>query len=54
MEFIRGITDYLNNSQFIDPEKRNLIIFDDPITEATRDQKIADLFTKGCPVNEGR
>ena len=47
MEFIRGIPDYLNNSQLIDPSKRNLIIFYDLKTEAKCDQRIADLFTKG-------
>ena len=31
----------------MDPSKRNLIIFDDLMTEAKCDQRIADLFTKG-------
>ena len=39
--------DYLDNAQFIDPSKRNLIIFDDLMTKAKCDQRIADLFTKG-------
>ena len=43
----RIIQDYLNNSQIIDPEKRNLIIFDDLTTEAKCDQRVASLFTKG-------
>ena len=47
IEFIRGIPDYLDNAQFTDPSKRNLIIFDDLMTEAKCDQRIADLFTKG-------
>ena len=47
IEFIRGIPDYLDSAQFIDPSKRNLIIFDDLMTEAKCDQRIADLFTKG-------
>ena len=42
-----GIPDYLDSSQFIDPSRRNLIIFDDLITEEKCDQRIADLFTKG-------
>ena len=46
-QFIRGIPDYLDNAQFIDPSKRNLIIFDDLMTEAKCDQRIADLFMKG-------
>ena len=47
IEFIPGIPDYLDNSQFIDPSKRNLIIFYDLMTKAKCDQRIADLFTKG-------
>ena len=47
IEFVHGIPDYLNSPQFINPGKRNLIIFDDLMTEAKCDQKIADLFTKG-------
>ena len=41
------IPDYLNSPQFINPGKHNLIIFDDLMTEAKCDQRIADLFTKG-------
>ena len=37
----------LNSPQFINPGKRNLIIFDDLMTEAKCDQRIADLLTKG-------
>ena len=47
IEFVHGIPDYLHSSQFISPEKRNLIILDDLMTEAKCDQRIADLFTKG-------
>ena len=43
---MHGIPDYLNNPQFINPGKGNLIIFDDLMTEAKCDQRIADLFTK--------
>ena len=45
IEFVNGI--YLNSPQFTNPGKRNLIIFDDLMTEAKCDQRIADLFTKG-------
>ena len=44
IEFIRGIPDYLDNAQFMDPSKRNLIIFDDlrrfqnPIRQENVDQ----------------
>ena len=44
---MHGIPDYLNSPQFINPGKQNLIIFDDLMTEAKGDQRIADLFTKG-------
>ena len=44
---MHGIPDYLNSPQFINPGKQNLIIFDDLMTEAKCDQRIADLFTKG-------
>ena len=47
IEFVHGIPDYLNSSQYIDVSKRNLLIFDDLKTEAKCDQRIADLFTKG-------
>ncbi|MES9951128.1 MAG: hypothetical protein ABW118_19390, partial [Candidatus Thiodiazotropha sp.] len=47
IEFVHGIPEYLNSSQYINPGQRNLIIFDDLMTEAKCDQRIADLFTKG-------
>ena len=47
IEFVHGIPDYLNSPQFINPGKRNLIFFDDLMTEAKCDERIADLFTKG-------
>ena len=43
---MHDIPDYLHSSQFISPDKRNLIILDDLMTEAKCDQRIADLFTK--------
>ena len=47
IEFVHGIPDYLKGSQFTNPGKRNLIIFDDLMTETKCDQRIADHFTKG-------
>ena len=44
---MHSIPDDINSPQFINPGKRNLIIFDDLMTEAKCDQRIADLFTKG-------
>ena len=34
IESMHGIPNYLDNSKFIDPGKRNLNSFDDPMTEA--------------------
>ena len=47
IEFVKGIPDHLNNQHYINVDKRNLLVFDDLMTEAKCDQKIADLFTKG-------
>ena len=47
IEFVNGIPDHLNNQHYINVGKRNLLVFDDPMTEAKCDQRIADLFTKG-------
>ena len=44
---MHGIPDYLNSPQFINLGKRNLIIFDDLMTEAKCDQRITNFFTKG-------
>ena len=46
IEFVHGIPKYLNNFQFINPSLRNLIVFDDLMTEAKCDQRIADIFTR--------
>ena len=47
IEFVNGIPDYLNDQHYIDVSKRNVLVFDDLMTEAKCDQRIADLFTKG-------
>ena len=47
IEFVNGIPDHLNDQHYINVGKRNLLVFDDLMTEAKRDQRIADLFTKG-------
>ena len=44
---MNGIPDHLNDQHYIDVSKRNVLVFDDLMTEAKRDQRIADLFTKG-------
>ena len=47
IEFVNGIPDHLNDQNYIDVSKRNVLVFDDLMTEAKCDQRIADLFTKG-------
>ena len=47
IEFVNGIPDNLNDQHYIDVSKRNILVFDDMMTEAKCDQRIADLFTKG-------
>ena len=44
---MNGILDHLNDQHYIDLSKRNVPVFDDLMTEAKCDQRIADLFTKG-------
>ena len=45
--FVNGIPDHLNDQHYIDVSKRNVLLFDDLMTEAKCDQRIANLFTKG-------
>ena len=47
IKFIRGIPHQLSEETFLDTDQRNLIVFDDLMSEAKCDQRIADLFTKG-------
>ena len=47
-EFVNGIPDHLNNQHYINVGKRNVLVFDDLMTEAKCGQRIADLLTKGC------
>ena len=42
-----GIPDYLDDHHYINDRKRNIHVFDDLMTEAKCDQRIAVLFTKG-------
>ena len=48
IEFIKGIPEQLEEDEFINPHKTNLILFDDVISDALEDKRIGDLFTKGC------
>ena len=47
IEFINGIPADLGQPDFIDTSEWNLIVFDDLMTDAKCDQRVADLFTKG-------
>ena len=47
IEFIKGIPWNLDEESFLDARVRNLIVIDDLMTQATKDSKICDLFTKG-------
>ena len=47
IEFINGIPHQLSEETFLDTDKRSLIVFDDIMSEAKCDQRIADLFSKG-------
>ena len=47
IELVNGISDHLNDQHYINVSKRNILVFDDLMTEAKCDLKIADLFTKG-------
>ena len=47
IEFVSGIPDYLDDQHYINTGKRNILVFDDLMTEAKCDQRVADLFTKG-------
>ena len=47
IQFVRGIPPNLEDDSFLDPIKRNLIVFDDLMSDIRKDQRITDLFTKG-------
>ena len=47
IEFVSGIPDYLDDQHYINVSKRNILVFDDLMTEAKCDQRMAVLFTKG-------
>ena len=44
IESMHGIPDYLDNSKFIDPGKRNLNSFDDPMTEENCQRKTLQIY----------
>jgi hypothetical protein len=47
IEFNGGIPEEIDNGDYLDVSKRNLIILDDLMAQSSKDKRIADLFTKG-------
>ena len=47
IEFVKGIPESLENDSYLDVNIRNLIVIDDQMTEAGKDNRIMNLFTKG-------
>ena len=47
VEFIKGVPLNLDRDDFIDPRVRNMIVLDDMAMEASKDQRVTDLFTEG-------
>ena len=46
MEFVKGIPESLENDYYLDVNIRNLIVIDDQMIEAGKDNRIMNLFTK--------
>ena len=47
MEFVKGIPESLENDSYLDVNIRNLIIIDNQMIEAGKDNRIVNLLTKG-------
>ena len=47
IEFVKGIPANIEDEHFLNPAIRNLIVIDDLMSEASNDNRICDLFTKG-------
>ena len=47
IEFVKGIPESLENDTYLDVNIRNLIVMDDQMIEAGKDNRIVNLFTKG-------
>ena len=47
IEFVKGIPESLENDSYLDVNIRNLIVIDDQMIEAGKDNRIVNLFTKG-------
>ena len=47
IEFVKGIPAALEQDSYFDVNKRNLIVFDDQMIDASKDNRIVNLFTRG-------
>ena len=47
IEFVKGIPTALEQDSYFDVNKRNLIVFDDQMIDASKDKRIVTLFTRG-------
>ena len=47
IEFVKGIPTALEQDAYFSVNKRNLIVFDDQMIDAGKDQRIVNLFTRG-------
>ena len=47
IKFFKGIPEYLENDSYLDVNICNLIVIDDQMIEAGKDNWIKNLFTKG-------
>ena len=47
IEFVKGIPPALEQYSYFHVNKRNLIVFDDQMIDAGKDQRIVNLFTRG-------
>jgi hypothetical protein len=47
IEFNKGITEDIDNADYLDVSQRNLILLDHLMAQSGKDRRIADLFTKG-------
>ena len=48
IEFVKGIPTALEQDSYFDVNKRNLIVFDDQMIDASKDKRIVNLFTYGA------
>ncbi|CAH3185621.1 unnamed protein product, partial [Porites lobata] len=47
IEFVKGIPTALEQDSYFNVNKRNLIVFDDQMIDASKDKRIVNLFTRG-------